>query len=278
MLRAVRAVIMLCIFLEATASFGAERIISLAPAVTEILYELGLEDKIAAVTTFCDQPSSARQKPKVGGMSNPSLEAVISLKPDIVVMTTDGNPREFEGRLKALGIKTYVMRARRMIELPAEIIAMGKALSAEEEASALAARIEAAIIRFGQSKSKSPLNVLFIIWPEPLITAGPGTAIDDALKMLGHKNISGEAKINYPKYSMEEALRARPDAIVIGRGHEDMRKLSKRTLERLGNTPAVKNGRVYFAGDGLYRLGPRIVEGLEELSNVLDGPAGATKR
>ncbi|HKZ66012.1 MAG TPA: helical backbone metal receptor, partial [Chitinophagaceae bacterium] len=82
------------------------RIISLAPSVTEILFAAGFGDKIVGVTNFCDYPPEAKQKPKIGGMSNPSLETVVSLKPDIVVMTTDGNPQEFKQRLHSMKIKT----------------------------------------------------------------------------------------------------------------------------------------------------------------------------
>ena len=86
-----------------TVSYAVEppqRIISLAPATTEILFALGLGERIVGVTNFCDYPEEAKKKPKVGGMSNPSLEAVVSLKPDIVVMSIDGNPKEFEERLR----------------------------------------------------------------------------------------------------------------------------------------------------------------------------------
>ena len=87
---------------------------SLAPSMTEILFAMGLGDNIVGVTSFCDYPEEAKKKPKIGGMSNPSLEAVVSLKPDIVVMTTDGNPKEFEERLRSLKITTYVFTARRL--------------------------------------------------------------------------------------------------------------------------------------------------------------------
>ena len=85
-----------------------ERIVSLAPSTTEILFAAGLGEKIVGVTNFCDYPEEAKHKPKIGGMSNPSLEKVVSLRPDIVVMTTDGNPREFELKLHTLKIKTFV--------------------------------------------------------------------------------------------------------------------------------------------------------------------------
>ncbi|MDP2167580.1 MAG: helical backbone metal receptor [Thermodesulfovibrionales bacterium] len=265
------AALFLCLFIPAFghAEDAPKRIVSLAPAVTEILYSLGVQDRVAGVTTFCDYPPEAKEKPKVGGMSNPSLEAVVSLRPDIVVMTTDGNPREFQKRLQSLNIKTYVMRARRIHELAGEIRAMGARLGAGSRADGLAGEIEGSLIKFGRAKTGRSLRVLFVIWPEPLIVAGPGTAIDDAIRLLGHKNIASPTGINYPKYSMEEAIRQAPDVIVIGRGHEDMKKLAENLLKRLKGTPAVKNNKVFFVGDGLYRLTPRVIQGIEELSGAL---------
>ncbi len=246
------------------------RIISLAPSITEILFAAGLGDNIVGVTTFCDYPEEAKRKPKIGGMSNPSLEAVVLLEPDIVVMTTDGNPKEFEQRLHSMKIKTYVFKSRRLFELPDGIRRMGKALGAEERFDALAFDIEEAIDGFKSMQTASRQKVLFIIWPEPLIAAGPGTTIDDAIKLLGLKNIAERAKVQYPKYSLEEIIRESPDIIFIGKGHKkDMKKLSVRLLKRLSSVPAVKNKRVFYLSDSLYRLGPRVIKGIEELEGYL---------
>src|SRR5512135_1919802 len=106
-------------------AFPPRRIVSLAPSMTEIMFALGLGEKIVGVTTFCDFPEEAKKKPKIGGMSNPSLEAVLSLKPDIVVMTTDGNPKEFADRLQSFKVPTYISRARRLAELPQDIRELG---------------------------------------------------------------------------------------------------------------------------------------------------------
>src|SRR5512135_175408 len=152
--------ILLCLTLIVTCSFSSstragetpQRIISLAPNMTEILFALGLGSRIAGVTNFCDYPAEAKRKPKVGGMSNPSLEAVISLKPDVVVMTIDGNPREFEERLRSLGIKTYVFRASRLRELPNGIRDLGRALGVPEEAEKFAREFEAAVKRVGSGE------------------------------------------------------------------------------------------------------------------------------
>lgn len=249
-----------------------ERIVSLAPQMTEILYALNLGEKIVGVTTFCDWPPEAKEKPKIGGMSNPSLEAVVSLEPDIVMMTTDGNPKEFRARLETVGIRHHVFTARRIRELPGAIREIGRVLEVEERAGRLAQKIQGTIDKYerGQRPEKL-LRVLFIVWPEPLIIAGPGTAVDDAIELLGHDNIASKSRINYPKYSLEEVLAQGPDVIFIGgMGQKDMKKVSARLLKRLKSTPAVRSGRVYYMGDSLMRLGPRVVDGIEEMAEMLD--------
>ncbi len=252
-----------------------KRIISLAPNVTEILFALGLGDNIVGVTTFCDYPPEAKKKPKIGGMSNPSLEAVVSLRPDLVVVTTDGNPKEFEERLVSLKINTFIFDARRLSELPQGIRSLAAALGVKERGEKLAKELEAGIHRSVHSALRTPHStlgkkILFIVWPEPLIVAGPGTVIDDAITLLGYGNIAGTAKTAYPKYSLEEAIRSEPDVIAIGKGSGmDMHAVSRGILERMKSVPAVKSGSVCYLGDGLYRLGPRVVQGIEELAACL---------
>ncbi len=282
-------------------ALSPQRIVSLAPSMTEILFALGLGDRIAGVTSFCDYPEEAKKKPKIGGMSNPSLEAVVSLKPDIVVMTTDGNPKEFEELLHSLKVKTYVFTARRLSELPQGIRDLGRALGVKERADTLAKETEAAINRLAVRSQPAPparsyqqsepgradqkkigygpgesgvrrrdKKVLFIVWPEPLIVAGPGTVMDDAVRLLGYENIAGSARAAYPKYSIEEVIREAPDFLFIGKGSGmDMRTVSQGILKKLTSVPAVKNGAVFYVSDSLYRLGPRVVAGIEELAACL---------
>ena len=250
-----------------------ERIISLAPNITEILFALGVGDRVVGVTNFCDYPAEAKKKQKIGGMSNPSLEAVLSLKPDIVILTTDGNPKEFEDRLHSLKIRTYVFRARRLSELPQAVREMGLSLDVKERGNSFADRIETAVNRLKTKRQDSTNSqrkkVIFIIWPEPLIVAGPGTAVDDAITLLGGDNLASKAKAPYPKYSLEEIIHQSPDVIIIGGGHINMREISSKLLKRLRNVPAVRNEKVFYVGDGLYRLGPRVIKGIEEMSECL---------
>jgi ABC-type Fe3+-hydroxamate transport system substrate-binding protein len=248
------------------------RIVSLAPNLTEILFAMGLGDRVVGVTSFCDYPEEAKRRQKVGGMSNPSLEAVVSLKPDLVVVTTDGNPMEFEERLRSLKIKTYVFRSRRLRELPQGVRGLGAALGVKEKGDALAEMMEYTIRRLGmKNPPEQKRKVLFIVWPEPLIVAGTGTVIDDAITLLSGENIAAGAKGTYPKYSVEEILHNSPDVILIGKGqgHEDMEKVSKKLIERLKIVPAVRNGKVFFVSDLLYRLGPRTFRGIEEVAEYI---------
>jgi iron complex transport system substrate-binding protein len=249
-----------------------QRIVSLAPSTTEILFAAGLGDRVVGVTTFCDYPEEAKSKPKIGGMSNPSLEAVISLKPDIVIMTTDGNPKEFEQRLSSMKISTYVFRARTISQLPDGIRRLGQEIGEEGKFNRLASEIKQSLNNMQTGVHAVNKKVLFMIWPEPLMVAGPGTAIHDAINLLGATNIAGDARIQYPKYSIEEIVRRSPDIIFIGKAYGmDMQKTAVGLLSRISNIPAVRNNKVYYVSDHLYRLGPRIIPGIEELAKYLEG-------
>jgi iron complex transport system substrate-binding protein len=262
--------VLLIILSGAAGAAPPDRIISLAPNITEILYALGLGDNIVGVTSFCDRPDAAKRKPKIGGMVNPSLEAIMVARPDIVIMTTDGNPAGLDERLNKLGIRTYILHERRLLGLPMEIIALGRALGVEAKAVALADNMNRAFekIKISHGKALQRKNVLFIIWPDPLIVAGSGTQIEDAIRLLGWNNIASDALGNYPKFSIEEAVRSSPDVIIIGMA-ANMEAFSSRLLEKLRMLDAVKKGRVYYVGDDLYRSGPRVVKGLQELADYL---------
>jgi iron complex transport system substrate-binding protein len=257
------------------ASEPPKRIISLAPNMTEILFALGLGDRLVGVTSFCDYPPEAKTKPKIGGMSNPSLEAVVRLRPDIVVMTTDGNSKEFEERLRSMGIRTFVSRARRLSELPEGVRELGAALGVEKEADAFADNFEKELAKAGARHSRKEARrkkVLFIVWPDPLIVAGPGTVIDDALALVGAENIASDAKSEYPKYSIEEVLRRSPDLIIVGKAMDstDVKKVAAGLLRRLRSLRAVREKKVFFVSDDLYRLGPRTLKGIAEISPLMD--------
>jgi iron complex transport system substrate-binding protein len=268
-------VLFACIFLTGPAMAQTPaRIISLAPNLTEILYDLGLGDRVIAVSRYCNYPSEVKMKPTIGGMSNPSLETIVAMKPEMVVLTDDGNPREIERRLRQLGIRTHVFRARRLVDLAGEIRALGTVLDVHGIADRRAAGIESVIRRYADKAQSSarhtPQKVLFVVQPDPLIVAGPGTTIDDVLQLLGLKNIAADAKTQYPKYSLEEVIRQSPDIIFMGMMQNVVMAQFRRLLGKLSQVEAVRLGRVYYIGDPLFRLGPRITDGIAEIAGIVE--------
>ncbi len=267
--------IMFSAMLLCSAVFAAPpaRIVSLAPSITEILYDLGLGGRIVAVTAFCDYPEEAKKKPKIGGFANPSLEAIIAARPDLVIMTEEGNPVEVYNRLKKMGINTYVFRTKRLRELPQGIRDLGSVLGIEKSATRRAAEIEAQLNKYARkvqslASRRSSRKTLFIIHPEPLLVAGRGTVIDDALSLLGSQNIAADTGVPYMKYTIEEVVRRSPDVIFIGQGPMSQ-NLSKALLRRLSTLEAVQKGRVYYTSELLYRLTPRTILGIEEIASHL---------
>ena len=265
--------------ITASSTDTPKRIISLAPNITEILFELGVDDRLVGVSSFCDYPEAAKQKAKIGGFSNPSLEAVVALRPDLVLLTHDGNPKAFEERLRSMNIHTLVIQSRKISDLPQSIRQIGAEVGSRDKAERLAVDIEKRLNDYrakellagAHEKSPKKKKVLFIIWPDPLIVAGPGTTTHEALTLLGLENISGRTSTAYPKYSIEEILRQAPDVIFIGKGN-GMDKVADGLLRRLNTVPAVRNGRVFYVSDYLYRLGPRTLNGVDELAAHLKKP------
>lgn len=269
-MKPVLVMVVFLLFLPCLATAGTPaRVISLAPSLTEILYDLGLGDRIVAVTSFCDYPPQAKAKAKIGGMANPSLEAVTALRPDIVVMTEDGNAAAFAQKLHSVRIKTHIFRAKRLDELPGGIRDLGAALGAEASAIERAGKIESIISRMKKRTEKFSFRtagkVLFVVQPHPLIVAGPGTAIDDSLRLLGLQNIAGDSKSGYPKFSLEEIILRNPDLIMIGRAPGMADDYARDFLKRIETLDAVKGGSVCYLSDPLFRLSPRIIEGIREV-------------
>ena len=184
-------------------------------------------------------------------------------------MTDDGNPFDVWQKLKKLGIRTYVFRARHITDLPRAIRDLGKALGISCRASRKTAKMETAF-RGYEAKRKNSLpgppmkRAIFIVHQEPLVVAGPGTVFDDALKMIGLQNIAADSGSSYPKYSLGEILRRSPDIIFVGQGSMTGNQANN-LLKKLNGLDAVRKGHVYYTSELLYRMGPRIITGIREM-------------
>lgn len=250
------------------------RIVSLAPSLTELACSLGLEQNLVGVTTYCDRPASIKGKPTVGGPANPSLEAVLHLKPDVVLVDEEGIGSKLSTRLQKLGIRTVTFHGSRLERLAPAIRKLGADLNVNKPAEQLARRIENALK--ASQKNAQPVRTLFVIWPDPLIAAGTGSLLGDVMQQTGFISISRDGGSAYPRLSLEAVLSRNPDLIVVGQG-TNLERPMQRMIKHLSSLDAVKTGRVCMVSDALYRPGPRIPEGIAELQRCRELLAGGAR-
>lgn len=242
------------------------RIISLAPGITETLYALNLDDNIAGVTTFCDWPADARKKPQIGGFTNPSIETIVSLKPDLILATADGNRKDTVRQLERIGLPVYVINPSNTDGILKSILHIGKISNREKEAIALVRKMQKRLNNIAeQTKHKSKPRVFFQIGLEPIITAGSGTLINEAIERAGGINVAGLDTARYPRYSAEGIVAGAPDIILFAPMAGDKEFVAvKRFWKKLGAIPAVKNDKFYHIDtDLISRASPRIVDAIE---------------
>ncbi len=248
------------------------RIISLSPSITEILFSLGLEERIVGVCDHSDFPSQALSKPKVGSYINPSVERTISLNPDLILATGAGNPREFVDRMESLGLSVYTVFPRDLDGILRSISHIAIVTGRERWGARIIGEMRRRKKRILQlTRGQNKPNVFFQIGTAPIITVGKGSFADDLISLAGGRNIAGGESVKYPRYSIEEILVKAPDVIIITsmdpRG--DSQKLAEQ-WNRWETIPAVKQGRVFVIDSDLVDLpSPRIIDGLEVIAGIL---------
>lgn len=247
-----------------------QRIISLTPATTEILYRLGLEDQIVGVTTFCNYPPEAIDKEKVGTFSLPAIEKIILLKPDLI-LAAGLEQASTVGKLRQLKLNIYVNDPASFEELFASIKEIGERTHREKEAAALInemkAELEQVRERVASRAGEKRPTVFIEIFHNPLFTAGKGSFVDELIRIAGGENIAHDTPRAYSYFSAEQVIMRNPDCIILGSMGETTTVSS--LMSRLGweEINAVKNSRVYsdINPDLFLRPGPRLVEGLKEI-------------
>jgi len=253
-----------------------QRLISLAPSITETLFALGLGDRVVGDTDYCEYPPEAKLKPRVGPILNPNLEKIVALKPDLVLGSPEANRRETADRLERLGIPLYGVTAHTVDETLHSIEDLGRVLGHEPEARklviSLRQRIEAVEKRVA---SRPRPKVLFVVWYRPLTTAGPNTFITDVIQRAGGTSISQDLRGEWPRLSLEEALRRDPDVILFPRSESFSPELEEfQRLPGWRDMRAVKDRQMFFISDAIIRPSPRLVDALEEVARALHPPQG----
>ncbi|MDD3250610.1 MAG: cobalamin-binding protein [Smithellaceae bacterium] len=246
-----------------------QRIVSLAPGISETLYALGLEDRIVGVTTFCDWPPAVQAKTKIGGFTNPSIEKIVSLRPDLILATADGNRKETVRQLEKLGLPVYVTNPTSTSGVLKSIGHIGAITGREKEAAALVEKLRQKLRSVAvRTRGKKKPHVFFQLGMEPMITAGGGTLIHEVIERAGGVNVAGNDVANYPRYSAEGIISASPDIIVFAPMVNDKTfEAVYKFWRAFGEVPAVKNGKIYPIDANLInRASPRIFDAVEILS------------
>lgn len=257
-----------------------KRIVTLAPNLTEVVYALGLGDRLAGDTEWCDTPADAKHKPHVGNPQNPSLEAIVALRPDLVLATTSINRAETADALQQLGIAVYTTDPHTVRGMLASIARMAELMGATEQGAALAQGLEQRLDALRARLADRPLaHVLFVVWDEPLITIGQNTFIADALRFAGAESVVLSDR-NWPQLSLEEVVRLQPDYIVFTGDHGGEAALK---LANLRDRPvwkdlaAVQMGHVVDVSEEAVRPSPGLVDAIEDLARKLHPEAFAEK-
>ncbi|MGI6703692.1 MAG: ABC transporter substrate-binding protein [Clostridia bacterium] len=253
---------------EVTIQKPPERIVTLAPGVTEILFELGLGENVVGVTDFDDYPEEVFSVPKVGDFQGPNMEAITAQKPDIIFASTLSGKNSMEA-LQRLGIPVLVLEAKSIEQIYHSIDIIGKLTGNTAEGDALITDMKERMEDIQQRVSAYPKKrVYYIVDINGNFTAGRGTFIDYLITLAGGENVAGDSE-GWAQYSMEKIAEQNPE-VIIAPGHAG----NIDALDRLpgySGTDAVKNGRVYVISDDniISRTSYRIVQGLEEIARFL---------
>jgi len=258
-----------------------QRVVSLAPALTEILFALEAGDRVAGVTTYCDWPEQARTKPKVGGFADPSIEAVLALEPDLVLASPGPGNREAVLAVERAGRRVVLVPAETLEDTYRAIETIARLCAVEGRGERLIGRIRERIDAVARSAANAPrVRTLFCVQVDPIIVAGAGTLPSELLELAGGENVVTAPR--YPRLGIESVLAAAPEVIVQARmdavASDNSAGSEGRFWRRWSAIPAVHDGRVYVRDlTPALRAGPRIADAVEMLAGLLHGAGGSER-
>jgi iron complex transport system substrate-binding protein len=250
-----------------------QRIVVLAPSLTETVYALGCGGLVAGVTKGCDFPAEAQKLPVVGDYVNISLERLAALKPDLVLATFDGNSEYIVEKLYQLKIPVFVCREKSLAEIKATLRELGKLLGRERPADSLRLAMDAALEKVRARTSLYPrgIKVLYAYQQQPLISPGRGTFANELLDSLGVASISRDVSAGYPRISPETVLELDPELILISTmstGADTVR--IRREWQAWKGIRAVRNNRIRFFDSRRFdRPSVHIMQGVMELQDLI---------
>lgn len=247
-----------------------DRVISLAPNLTEIVFAVGAGDRLVGRTSYCDFPAEAKAIAQVGDTLQPNLERIIALKPQVVLVSTASQLEVFTQQLQGQNIAVFVTDPHDLEGVFRSIERIGEIVGEKDQANLLVQKLRERTNAVEQAvKPKPPVRVFYQVSGEPLYTAGHDAFVTDLMRRAGAASVTADVPGAWPKYSDESALAAKPEAIILPSGGS-MGEANSNVAEALRQSPAVLQGRVYKINDDhLARPGPRSVVGLEEMARAL---------
>ncbi len=274
---------MLFVFIVALYSFSSmavsvgeekavSRIVALAPHSVELLYTLGVGDKIVGTSEFADYPEVAKSIPRVGGYSGINLERVLELAPDVVIAWEGGNSPGDIKQIEKLGIQVYRTQTKQLGDIAEELKILGALVGepkrGRQEAAKFTERLNRLRTTYGQRK---PISFFYQLWANPLKGMAAGSWINEVLEGCGGENVLTNTDNHYPSVSMENVLVLAPEVIIQPSQH-GTDQWNAIDWQRWQEIPAVKNNHIYpVNGDLLHRFSTRILDGMFVVCERLDG-------
>ena len=247
-----------------------DRVIALAPNLTEIVFAVGAGDRLVGNTTYCDYPAEAKTITKVGDSLHPSLERIIALRPQLVLVSTASQLEVFTAQLQNQNIAVFVTDPHDIEGVFRSIEQVGQMLGQNEQAGVLVRNLRERVSAVERAvQHAQPVRVFYQVSGEPLYAAGHDAFVTDLMRRAGAVSVTAHVPGAWLKYSSESALAARPEAIILPTGGS-MGAANSTVDDSLRTSPAVLNGRVYKINDDyLARPGPRVIDGLEAMAQAL---------
>ncbi len=246
-----------------------ERIITLAPNLTEMVFELGAGEKLVGNTLFCNYPDEAKSVEKIGDMLTVDYEKIVTLHPDLIFITKEGNKKNIYQKLISLKQKVFVSDPKSYADIKETFLKMGKILGEEQTALQKIKAWDRLIDSVkNEVKNSTTGSVMFLVSVKPIMLAGKNTFIDEILSICGLQNIADSSSLRYPVFSREEIVKKNPDYIILFASKNLKAENVKNAYPEWKELNAVKNNNIIFVDPDLFaRPGPRFAKAVEFLFN-----------
>ena len=274
----VLSLVLCCFKLVAEPNKQQLRIVALAPHIVENLYTIGAGEQIVGTVEYADFPAAANNIVRIGGYQGIQLEKLLALKPDLVLAWKTGNKTEDLARIKDFGIEVSYSDASEVDKVPNELRRLGVLTGREKAAAQAASKFEEKIAAIrAQQQGKKSVAVFYQLWPEPMMTVGKNTWINQLIDICQGRNVFANSRTDYPQISIENVVVAKPEVIILP-DEKSQKQQAVIDWSSWPEVPAVKNNQfIHVNADLLHRFTTRMLDGLADMCTKIDDSRVAIK-